>query len=111
MDTAAYPEVLWWPPMVADFMELANSLLRRSSVDDFTAELDLSTRTIKVWWQRGGASPVSVGGGTWVPLPKPLGDLRGRITGHCMHHRTRALFEYRLARGDRTWSYTHGPWV
>jgi hypothetical protein len=97
--------------MLEKIAESTDGHVRRSRVDEFTAELDLSTRAIKVSWQRGVAPAVSVGSGTWQPLPRPLGDLRGRIVAHCMQRRTRALFEYRLARGDHSWSYTHGPWV
>lgn len=96
--------------MVTEALDLTNAV-RRSSVDDFIAELDLSTRVIKLWWQRGNSARVSVAGGTWAPLPDPLGDRRGRIVGHSMHPRTRARFEYRLARGERSWSYAHGPWM
>lgn len=97
--------------MVHEILASENVRIRRSVVDEFTAELDLESRAIQVWWQREAGKRVRVGVGTWEPLPRPLGDLRGRIIGHGMDRRTRALFEYRLARGDRSWSYTHGPWV
>ncbi|MBL9103664.1 MAG: hypothetical protein JNL82_22145 [Myxococcales bacterium] len=85
--------------------------VRRSQVDGFVLELDLATRAIRVAWQSGTDASVRVSGGTWEPLPEPLGDLRGRIVGHSMHGRTRAQFEYHLGRGNRDWSYDHGPWA
>lgn len=97
--------------MVTEIADAAAPRVRRSRVDEFTAELDLSTRVVQLTWQPATGDAVSVGEGTWEPLPEPLGDLRGRLVGPAMHRRTRALFEYGLARGDSTWTYTHGPWV
>lgn len=97
--------------MSSEITKSTNAHVRRTRVHEFTAELDLRTRVVRVLWQRGTAAAVNIGSGTWEPLPAPLGDLRGRIAGEGMHRRTRALFEYGFGRGDPSWSYADGPWV
>jgi hypothetical protein len=88
-----------------------NSRIRRARVDCLAAELDLVTRSISISRDRPGKAPLLLEEGNWNPLPEPMGDLRGSISVASIHRRTRAMFEYRLGRGDRTWSYDHGPWI
>lgn len=88
-----------------------DSRIRRASVDCFAAELDLITRTISISWHRPGKVPLLLEEGTWLPLPAPMGDLRGSISADSVERRIRALLEFRFGRGNRTWSYDHGPWI
>lgn len=88
-----------------------DSRIRRARVDCFDAELNLIKRTIVLSWQRPGKTPVILGEGRWLPLPEPMGDLRGHISADSIGRRTRALFEFRFGRGNRIWSFDHGPWI
>lgn len=87
------------------------SRTRRARVDCFDAELDLSRRTVAISWRRPGKETTLLEEVVWSPLPEPLGDLRGSISAGVTHRRTRAMFEHRLGRGNRGWSYDHGPWI
>lgn len=89
----------------------ADSRLRRACVDCFEAELDLVKRTITIFWQRPGKAPLLLEEGCWDPLPEPMGDLRGNVSAPAIVRKTRALLEFRFGRGNRTWSYDHGPWI
>lgn len=88
-----------------------DSRIRRARVEVFGAELDLRTRAATVFWHRSGKKPLVIGEGTWVPLPEPMGDLRGRLAVEGVERRTCALLERRLARGNRDWTYESGPWI
>lgn len=88
-----------------------DSRIRRARVDCFDAELDLNRRTISISWQRPGKLPLHLEQGVWLPLPAPMGDLRGSISADAIERRTRALLEFLFGRGNRTWSYDHGPWI
>ncbi|MCY1067436.1 hypothetical protein OV090_22000 [Nannocystis sp. RBIL2] len=88
-----------------------DSRIRRARVDVYGAELDLCTRAATIFWHRFGQVPLVVGEGAWVPLPEPMGDLRGRLVVEGVDRRTCALLEHRLARGNRDWTYERGPWV
>ncbi|WAS93670.1 hypothetical protein [Nannocystis punicea] len=85
--------------------------IRRARVEVFGAELDLLTRAVTISWHRPSKPPLVVGEGTWIPLPEPMGDLRGRLAVEGVHRRTCALLEYQLARGNRNWTYESGPWI
>lgn len=87
------------------------SRIRRARVDCFDAELDLIKRTISISWQRPGKASLVLSAGNWLPLPEPMGDLRGTICADSLERQTRALFEFRFGRGNRMWSYDHGPWI
>ncbi|PCC70689.1 hypothetical protein SAMN02745121_05426 [Nannocystis exedens] len=88
-----------------------DSRIRHARVDVYGAELDLRTRAATIFWHRSGQTPLVVGEGTWVPLPEPMGDLRGRLVVEGLHRRTCALLEHQLARGNRDWTYEKGPWI
>lgn len=88
-----------------------DSRIRRARVEVFGAELDLGTRAVTISWYRPGKTPLVIGEGTWVPLPEPMGDLRGRLVVDGVDRRTCAMFESQLARGNQAWSYDDGPWI
>ncbi|WP_434421516.1 hypothetical protein [Nannocystis pusilla] len=88
-----------------------DSRIRRARVNVFGAELDLRTRAATIFWHRSGKKPLVIGEGEWVPLPEPMGDLRGKLAVDGVHRRTCALLEHRLARGNRDWTYESGPWI
>ncbi|MBZ5707804.1 hypothetical protein [Nannocystis pusilla] len=87
------------------------SRIRRARVEVFGAELDLCTRAVTVYWHRHGKAPLAIGEGTWLPLPEPMGDLRGRLIVDGIDRRTCAALESQLARGNQAWSYDAGPWI
>lgn len=89
----------------------SNARLRRASVECFDAELDLLRRTIAISWRRPGKAPILLNAGSWLPLPEPMGDLRGSISADSIERRTRMIFEFHFGRGNRIWSYDHGPWI
>jgi hypothetical protein len=89
----------------------SDARIRRACVDNIYAELDLSRRTVSLSWQRPGKTPMLLEEGSWSPLPEPMGDLRGSVVVASLERRTRVLLEYRLGRGNRGWSYDHGPWI
>jgi len=88
-----------------------DSRIRRARVDVFGVELDLATRAATIYWHRAGKTPLVLGEGTWVPLPEPMGDLRGRLVVDGVDRRTCAMLESQLARGNEAWSYDAGPWI